>query len=99
MGQDADQAASPVRRSVVYTGRVQGVGFRATVASLARGCPVSGWVRNESNGDVRAEIQGGRGDVEAFVERTLRETPGRINQHVVSDEPTQLGEDGFAIRG
>ena len=36
---------SVVGRRVVYSGRVQGVGFRARAAELAGGFPVTGWVK------------------------------------------------------
>ncbi len=60
------------RARVRYTGRVQGVGFRATTRSIARRYPLTGWVRNESDGSVVAEMQGEQGVIESF-RRAVRE--------------------------
>jgi acylphosphatase len=51
---------------------VQGVGFRATTRSIARRYPLTGWVRNESDGSVVAEMQGEQGVIESF-RRAVRE--------------------------
>lgn len=47
-----------VRLFFVFTGTVQGVGFRWTTQDLARKARVSGWVRNMEDGTVEAEMQG-----------------------------------------
>ena len=46
------------RVRVVVTGRVQGVFFRATCASLAREAGVGGFVRNLDDGRVEAAFEG-----------------------------------------
>ena len=56
-----------IAASVVYSGRVQGVGFRATVAEFARTRPVTGWVKNRPDGRVELLAEGPRADVEAFL--------------------------------
>lgn len=46
------------RVKVIYTGRVQGVGFRARVAELAARFSILGRVRNLDNGDVELIAEG-----------------------------------------
>ena len=41
-----------------FYGRVQGVGFRYTATHLAQRYRLTGWVYNEYDGSVSAEIQG-----------------------------------------
>jgi acylphosphatase len=63
-----------VTRRFVVSGRVQGVGFRWFVRSLARELGLTGWVRNLADGRVEAEASGAPEALEAF-ERRLREGP------------------------
>ena len=55
--------AGEVRLALRFEGTVQGVGFRWTTQELARQRGVAGWVRNESDGTVTAELQGSGTDV------------------------------------
>ena len=48
-----------VRKHIIFSGRVQGVGFRYTACYLARPLGLTGWVKNLWNGDVEMEVQGG----------------------------------------
>jgi acylphosphatase len=58
-----------MKRVVVwYSGRVQGVGFRATVRQLACGYDVTGTVRNLPDGRVELVAEGVRKELEAFLE-------------------------------
>ena len=60
---DAHHATTAV--SVVWRGNVQGVGFRATVASICRAHAIVGWVRNRVDGAVEALLVGAQRDVDA----------------------------------
>lgn len=51
----------------VVTGRVQGVGFRASAAAEARRLGVSGHVQNRRDGAVEGEAQGAPDSVASFV--------------------------------
>ena len=52
--------------SIVISGKVQGVFFRAETQKAARRYGVSGWVRNRPDGTVEALMEGLRKDVEAL---------------------------------
>jgi acylphosphatase len=43
---------------IIFTGRVQGVGFRYTVRSIASRHPVKGYVKNLADGTVELVLQG-----------------------------------------
>ena len=55
-------------RRMIYTGRVQGVGFRYSVKQIAAGFDVTGWVRNLPDGTVEMLAVGMVDEVEAFVD-------------------------------
>ena len=55
------------RVTVLYTGRVQGVGFRMTVRQLACGFDVTGTVRNLPDGRVEVIAEAGKAELKAFL--------------------------------
>jgi acylphosphatase len=59
-------AMSRSRLHIFYSGRVQGVGFRYTVKTLASGFEVTGIVRNLSDGRVEWVAEGTKEELEAF---------------------------------
>jgi acylphosphatase len=67
---------SAVRYDIRFSGRVQGVFFRATTEDVARRFTVTGWVRNEPDGRVRCVVEGEREELDRFlaaVQRAKRE--------------------------
>jgi len=54
------------RLQILYSGRVQGVGFRYTVKSLAAGYEAAGTIRNLPDGRVELAAEGERPELEAF---------------------------------
>ena len=63
-----------MRRRLVVSGRVQGVGFRWFIREAARRHRLAGWVRNSPDGSVELEVSGEDGAFEKFI-RSVREGP------------------------
>jgi acylphosphatase len=56
------------RLKILYSGHVQGVGFRYTAKSVAHGFEITGTVRNLSDGRVELVAEGETQELEAFRE-------------------------------
>ncbi|MGE5194896.1 MAG: acylphosphatase [Deltaproteobacteria bacterium] len=83
---------------IIFSGRVQGVGFRYTVHSLARRHPVAGYVRNLPDGTVELVAQGNLTAVNvllAEVQRHFRNNIGHCERSPVT-APEEF--NGFEIR-
>lgn len=88
-----------VRKYIIVTGRVQGVGFRYHAMNLAMEYHLTGWVRNMSNGGVEMEVQGTQEQVEMFARNLDTGTNWiRIDRKSVADMPGLVEETGFRIR-
>jgi len=87
------------RRRIHYSGRVQGVGFRATTNWLARGFDVAGYVRNLADGRVELLAEAESAELDRFL-RAIRDELGGFIQGL--DESVEPAGDppleGFAIR-
>ena len=73
------------RVTVLYTGRVQGVGFRMTVRQLACGFDVTGTVRNLPDGRVELIAEGAKAELKAFPHRHNRERALRLYPEAARD--------------
>jgi acylphosphatase len=80
---------------VLYSGRVQGVGFRYSVKQIAAGYEVVGWVRNLPDGRVELQVGGEHEEVEEFLAAIagspLRHHLRGIERHAVAMPLTQSG--------
>ncbi|MFO0830072.1 MAG: acylphosphatase [Phycisphaerales bacterium] len=86
------------RLNVIFRGRVQGVGFRATTCDVARRFAVSGFVRNEPDRSVLCVAEGIGDEVDAFVAAVHDAMRCNIVD-VERRSGTATGEfDGFTIR-
>jgi acylphosphatase len=86
--------AETVRRKLIYHGRVQGVGFRYTTASIAWRHAVAGYVRNLPDGTVELAVVGSRQDIEAF----LNDVQQTFDANITSIDAAEL-KSGEAFRG
>jgi len=83
---------------VHYSGRVQGVGFRATVRHIACGYDVTGTVRNLADGRVELIAEGAKTELKAFLEGISQsELSGFIAKQAESWQPSQGNLRGFTI--
>ena len=84
-----------------FVGQVQGVGFRWTTLKVAEDLGLTGWVRNERDGSVRAEIQGESSHVGAYFSRMLEEYRRYPISYTVEereDIPLVPDETSFEVR-
>ena len=85
------------RRWIVF-GRVQGVGFRWFVQSLAQALGVRGWVRNTEDGSVEVVGLAGAATIDQLDAKLAAGPPGaRILRIDRSDVPHEI-VDGKAFR-
>jgi len=86
----------PPTERIVFSGRVQGVGFRYQTHTLARRYPVNGFVRNQSDGTVELVVQGEVAAINALLADIAHHFRGNISH---TDRQTVEGEfSNFEIR-
>ena len=88
-----------VRKQVSIFGKVQGCGFRRRIRDMAEQVGVAGWVWNNQNGSVTAEMQG----TEEQIKKTLELVENsssliKIREIDIVDIPVEIGDSGFGIR-
>ena len=76
-----------VQRTIFFSGRVQGVGFRFTALRLAGGFDVAGTVRNLPDGRVEVAAEGEPDEIERFVEAIRSHMGDRIRQVHSTESP------------
>ncbi len=88
-------AMNKEQRKILFSGRVQGVGFRMTAVHLGRDLALNGTVRNMPDGRVELMIEGTAAQIETLIER-LREHFGAFVRTI---EQTALEPAAFAAAG
>ena len=85
-----------IRKHIVFTGRVQGVGFRWRARQAALLYSYTGWCRNDWGGTVTMEIQG----KEAAIGKVIRSLEAgryiRIQNMDVTSMSPEPDERGFS---
>jgi acylphosphatase len=81
------------RRNIIYSGDVQGVGFRWSTRSIAANYQVVGYVRNQPDGRVQVQVEG----VQAELDRFQADVTDRLSRHIWSvHTDTQPASGEFA---
>lgn len=87
------------RRHILFSGRVQGVGFRYQAMYDARNHGLTGWVSNLADGRVEMEVQGPAAVIDYVVQNLGNGRWIRIDAMESSLIPVVEGEHGFRVRG
>jgi acylphosphatase len=87
----------PERRIILFSGRVQGVGFRITAIHSASDLALGGTVRNTDEGDVELVVEGETSQIDVLVER-LREQFGSFVRSISQRSTIPTGSPGRGIR-
>jgi acylphosphatase len=87
------------RLRILYAGRVQGVGFRATTARLAQRHRVTGYVRNLPDGRVELVVEGEPAAVDQLLAAVAERMRGHIDGADRSASPATGEFDAFDVRG
>lgn len=86
------------RVTIVYSGHVQGVGFRLTAREVAAGFDVCGTVRNVPGGDVELIAEGSRHEIDAFRQAIRESGLGPLIREERATESQARGDlKGFQI--
>ncbi len=86
-----------VRVHVFVSGKVQGVGYRASAWDAAALLKLNGWVRNISDGRVEAVFEGTPAQVEEMIRWCHIGPPTAKVTHVAVDYEPPEGLQGFHV--
>ena len=87
-----------MKKHLVITGKVQGVGFRYWMKNLAINNNINGWVKNKMSGDVEALIVGEEKNVQKLIKLcNIGPSSATIQNIQVNDYNQDYSEKGFNI--
>jgi acylphosphatase len=84
-------------KHVIFSGEVQGVGFRYTSNRIAGRYNVAGYVRNRPDGTVEMFVQGPNAEVEGCLQDIQDAFAGYIRATQVEEAPCDARLHGFRI--
>ena len=86
-----------VAKHIIFTGRVQGVGFRFTAHRIASLNQLKGYVRNLADGSVEMLAQGYIEDVDDCIENIKESFAGYIRDTQIDELPLDPRYKDFKI--
>jgi acylphosphatase len=93
----SEKESKAIRRTVYFSGSVQGVGFRYTTRHIASRFGVTGFVRNLPDGRVELVAEGDPAEVDRF-EQDLQDTMSSyISDRVIDTSPATGQFASFTI--
>ncbi len=88
-----------MRTTAIYSGNVQGVGFRFTTLRIAANYKVTGTVKNLSDGKVEVIAEGLKAEVEMFLDELNDRMSGHIRNTKQHSSPGTGQYSSFNIDG
>ncbi|MFZ2149534.1 MAG: acylphosphatase [Sedimentisphaerales bacterium] len=86
-----------IAKHIIFTGRVQGVGFRFTARRAADRCQLTGFVRNAPNGTVEMLAQGRPEDIDDCIQDIEEYFAGYIRETKIEEIPPEPKYAEFKI--
>jgi len=86
------------QRKVIFSGRVQGVGFRYTAVRTAERYDVTGHVRNCPDGTVEVIVEGEPKEIDAFLDDLAGRMRGYIRDRRQETAPASGRFASFDVR-
>lgn len=86
------------QQRVLFSGNVQGVGFRFTACRIAAGYKVAGYVRNLPGGEVECVVQGAGEEISAFVTELAEAMSHYIRDRTAQAAPCTGQFGSFTVR-
>ena len=84
-----------IRKHIIFSGHVQGVGFRYRAKKAADLYRCTGWVRNDWNGTVTMEIQGTEEQIDQTIQAIQKGRFIRIDSMNTKNIPIDPEERSF----
>lgn len=91
------EALGLIRLHYLFSGGVQGVGFRYHAYYMAGRLHLSGWVKNLSDGTVEMEVQGEESGIDALISSFYQSVSIHIEDMEIKRLPEKEGEVEFRI--
>jgi len=86
-----------IRKRMIFSGRVQGVGFRWRAMQAANAVGATGWVRNDRGGTVSMELQGSEAQLDRVIDLLGHARWIRIDDINARRIPAEKDERDFII--
>ncbi len=88
---------SQAAKHIIFTGRVQGVGFRFTAFRIANRYKLTGFVRNSPGGTVEMLAQGFSEDIDDCIREIKESFPGYVREIKIEEIPLDPQYKDFKI--
>ena len=86
-----------IREHIVFTGRVQKIGFRMEMNLIAQRIGLTGWVKNNDSGSVEAEVQGDKDKID-FLKQQMKSLKRAKVSHIETRElQVEENEKSFVV--